>query len=109
MVNRQVVAMAATVLAGEVVADENLPPSEFYSRSGPPDEIHEPDDRRSGEDLGGAGQTDLLGFEDLRLATDHEHDGSAHVADVEGLVVLVEDKDGVVHPADTSSDQGCHG
>ncbi len=43
-------------------------------------------------------------FQHLGFAVDDEDERTTHVADVERFVVLIKDKDGAVHPADTLDD-----
>jgi hypothetical protein len=50
-----------------------------------------------------------MDFKDFRLAVDHQDQRSPQIADVERFVVLVENQDGSVHPADTYRFQGCRG
>jgi hypothetical protein len=98
----EVTAAVTAVLAGVMVPDEDFAPGELDAGSGASDEVLEPDDRRHSK-YGARGCHDLaVLFKNFRLTANDEHQRSPDIADVEGFIILVKDKNCVFHPAETS-------
>src|SRR5690554_2192052 len=100
MVNGEVVAADAAVLAGVMVADKDLAAGELHAWPGATDEVGQPDDGGGGIDVAGRGDADEALFKNLGLPTEDEQEGPSNIADVERLIVLIEHQYGVIHPAD---------
>ena len=103
VVERQVVGLAAAVLAGVPVAAEDLAPGQLDPRPRAADLVLEPDDR--GRLVDGADRADLgvVVLDDLRLGAEHQPERPRDVADVQGLVVLVQHEHDPVHRPNDSS------
>jgi hypothetical protein len=94
VVQGQVARLPAAVLAGIAVALEDLLTTEAHLRSGSLDHVDEADDGRQSEDKGGAAESPSALLQHLSLASVKQDEGSPGVADVERLVVLIEDEYG---------------
>ena len=107
VVEGEVVRLPAAVLAGVAVAAEDLAPGELDARPRPADVVLEPDDRRGAVDLPDRADLGVVVLDDLGLGPEHEAERPRDVADVQGLVVLVQDEHDPVHrPNDSSTARG---
>ena len=94
----------AAVLAGVAVAGEDFAAGEAHHGPGAADEVDHADHAGDGEVGGHAAQEGggaVERVDDFGFAACDEHDGAAHVADMQRLVVLVEHQHGLVeqgHP-----------
>ena len=92
VIEREVAATSA-VLAAIAIASEDLASGEAELGHGPADEVLEADDggrfKAHGID---AAEWFVPDFEDFRFSPEHEHDGAFDRANVEWLVVLVQDQ-----------------
>src|SRR6185369_11008939 len=97
VIERQVVALAPAVLAGVAVTGEDLAPAELDPRPGPADLVLEPDDRR--RVIFGTRRVDdlVVVLDDLGLLAEHEPERPRQIADVQRLVILVQDEHHSVH------------
>jgi hypothetical protein len=95
VVQRQVaLAATAAVLAREVVAVEHLAPGQPHLRPGALDQVDQPDDGRQVEGVVRRAQEARRMLEDFRFAALDQNERAADVADVQRLVVLIQDQDG---------------
>src|SRR5439155_10989336 len=109
VVERQIMRLPPAVLAGVAVAGEDLAPAQLDPRPGPADLVLEPDDGRRVV-LGPRGPDDLVVvLDDLGLLAEHEPERPRQVADVQRLVVLVQDEDDPIHRGahDTKNRPSC--
>ena len=97
VVEGQVVRLPAAVLAGVPVAREDLAARQLDPRPRPADEVLEPDD--GGRAVLGPRRPDhlVVVFDHFGLLAEHEAEGARQVADVERLVVLVQNEYDTVH------------
>ncbi len=97
VVEGQVVALAAAVLAGVPVPGEDLAPAQLDPRARPPDEVLEADDR--GRAVLRPRRPDhlVVVLDHFGLVAEHEPEGPWQVADVERLVILVQYEHDAVH------------
>jgi hypothetical protein len=102
MIERQVIGSAAAILARECIAQEDFLPGELDASARSPNEADEPDDGRVGVRLMRRRNQRIVRFEDLGFASENQHDGAASVANVERLVVLIENQDRFVHTCNCS-------
>lgn len=102
MIDRKVMRANAAILAGVMIADEDLAAREFYPGSGTPDEVPQTDDRGSGVHVARSCDAGHVLLEDIGLPTDDQNERTPDIANVERFVVLVQDQNGVIHPADSS-------
>src|SRR5690606_7490746 len=82
VVDRQVIGLDATVLAGEVVANKHLTTCELDPRPWPLDDVDQPGDGGRVNTSRCAVDRLLVGLEDLRLFVEYESHRPAHIADV---------------------------
>lgn len=92
MIDRQFVRSLATVLAGVVVANEDLAPAKLYTRMRSPDHVGETNHRGRVVPLPRRHQVEIIRLKDFGLAGNHEDDGAPDVADVERFVIVVENE-----------------
>lgn len=84
------------VLAGVVVAGEDGPAGQAQPGGGALDAVLQTHDGRAFEGRGGGVESDGVLVEDVHLPQTDEPDGSAHIADVDGFVIAIEDQNVLV-------------
>ena len=89
MVDRQIAAANATVLAGVVIANENFPTRQLHTWPGPPDHVDEPNHRRGKEFALRGHDWNSIELKHLCLLMEDEAERATNRADVKRLVVLV--------------------
>src|SRR5258707_4323176 len=104
MVQSEIAGADAAVLAGVMIANEDLAAGEPHARSRPFDHVHQPNDRWPREEPIGGADGDFGVFEHLSLAAVHQDQSSACVAHIQRLVVLVQHQDSA-HPLSPSAYQ----
>lgn len=109
MVDREFMSVATTVLARETVADEDFPACQFYSWAWSTDEVHQSNDGGGGENRRWGCDAQRTCFENLGFPVDHHHKGSTNVAYIQRLIILIQHKNGVIHPDKVLCGQGCFG
>jgi len=92
VIERQVVAALAAVLAGVVVALKDLLARQLHHRTRPLDVIDEPDHRRRLQDEALARDDVAVLLDHRRLLLREQHHSTPHVAHVQRLEVEVEDQ-----------------
>lgn len=97
MVDSEVFGLFAAILAGVVVAQEQLATRQFRDRVDPLDEVEQADHRWADELVRGRVEDSLAQFDDFRLAVPDQNKGTASRTDIQWLKILVEDKDMAVH------------
>ena len=97
VIQGQVVRLAAAVLAGMAIAGKDLAAGQLDPRPRPADQVLQPDD--GGRAVFGPHRPDhlVVVLDHFGLLAEHEPEGPRQVADVERLVVLVQNKYGTVH------------
>ena len=97
VIDGEVRALLPTVLAAIVVAPEDFAFGEFDARMRPPDEVAQADDAGAREQ--GVDRADMAAsvLDDLGFADHDQADGPPRVADVQRLVVSIEDQNRFVH------------
>jgi len=90
MVNGQIVGMDATVLAGVVIASEDLPPAQFNPWPWPVHYVFQTDDRGAGVRSTRRVDEPPSVLDDLRLAAQDHDESPFHRRDAQRLVVLVQ-------------------
>ena len=88
--------LLAAVLADVAVAGEDLAPRQAHARARPPDAVLELDDRRRAQDGRRRPDLGVVVLDDLGLLAEDEPERPAEVADVERLVVGVQEKDDAI-------------
>jgi len=104
VIESEVRRLPAAVLAGVAIAVEDLAARELHPRSRPPDQVLEPDDGRGVELRRGCPDDLVVVLEDLGAFAEHEPKGARQVADVQRLVVLIQDQDHTLHGRIVSED-----
>lgn len=89
VVQRQLLGLYATVLAGEPVSIKYRLPGQASPHHGALDHVEEPDYRWRRECFGDAMDESHAICDKLSLAVPHQHECPSYCADVERLVVLV--------------------
>ena len=97
VVERQVVGLAAAVLAGVPVAREDLATAELHARPRPADEVLETDHGGRAELRPRRPNHLVVVLDHLGLLTEQQSEGPWQIADVERLVVLVQNENDAVH------------
>jgi hypothetical protein len=98
MVDRELMHLLTAIHAREMIALEDLTPRETHFWAWPADHVDESDYRRSRIRHGCGPKQALALFEHLRLAMIEKDEGATNVADVQRLVVLVQNKNrGIEH------------
>jgi hypothetical protein len=97
MVERQVVRLAAAVLARVSVSREHLAAAELHARSRAPDEVLQPDDGGRAELRPRRPNHLVVVLDHLGLLTEQEAEGPRQITDVQRLVVLVQNENDAVH------------
>src|SRR5512143_2602335 len=92
MIERQVVPALSAVLAGVVVALEDLLARQLHHGARPLHVVREADDGGRGEGEALAGDDVAVLLDDGRLLLGEQHDSAPDVADVQRLIVEVEDQ-----------------
>src|SRR5258708_30083633 len=89
VVERQILAPHATVLAGEIVAEKDLPTGEagFWART--LDQVHQANDRRAHEACRGRADVAETVLEHFGFASVDKNDGPFLVTHVQGFIVLI--------------------
>ena len=90
----------AAVLAGVIVANEDFPPRKLDPGTWTANEVVKPDNRWHDVNSPGSRNYFRVLLEYFGFATQDKNERAAHIADVERLVILVEDENCVIHPAD---------
>lgn len=93
VVDGQIMGTDTAVLAGVVVAEEDLATTEFDTHRGALDQAQEPDDRRCGEAPLCRSNLLLIGLQDFCLAGKPQNKRSPQCCHMEWLVVLVQNED----------------
>jgi hypothetical protein len=93
VVEGEVFRVKATILTRVLIAEKDLAAREPNAWPGPLDEVVEPDDRGNAPDPAGRRQDCPVDFENLGLPTINQNQGAPRMANVQWLVVLVEDED----------------
>src|SRR3954452_11907933 len=101
VVKREVARTPAAVLAGVIVANEDLLARQLHLRSGALDHVDEADDGGRRKLAGRAAQREIVLLEYLGLAINDQHNRPADIAYVQGFVVLIQNEDIATH-------SGCH-
>ena len=97
VVQRQIAGGLAAVLAHVPVAGEDLAPGEAYPRSRPPDVVLEPDHARGAERALGGRDVGMVVLDHLGLRSEDEAERPSNIADVEGLVIRVQQQYDAIH------------
>src|SRR4051812_1718013 len=97
MVERQVGGLRSAVLAGVLVADEDLAPAEPDARSRSLDPMLKPDDARRPEDGRGRSDVVVVVLDDLGLLCEDEAEGAPDVAHVQRLVIGIQQQYCAIH------------
>jgi hypothetical protein len=84
--------MLAAVLTGIVVAAEYLLAREAHLWPWPLDHVYQANDRRQQEGVAGAAEIAVPVLQHLRLASIDQHKGPPGVADVQRLIILIQDQ-----------------
>jgi len=108
VVQGQISGVGPTVLAGVVVAQEDVAAGEAGHRARAPHLVQQLDDGRARDPPRDGADLGPIGLQGLRLAPEDEHYRPAQVAEVEGFVVLVQDQDGVHWGARSLLATFCH-
>src|SRR4051812_15657017 len=85
VIDRQISALLAAILAGVIVANEDFAPGQFDARSWTLDEIDEANHSRRFELSRRRADHRVVNLENLCFAVDDEDDGTPDVTDVERL------------------------
>lgn len=101
MVDGQISATPTTILAGVVIPKEDFPTCEFHPGPWTANEVLKPDNRRHRKHGARGGHDIAVLFKDFCFAADDEDNRPSHIADVEGFIILVKNKNCVIHPAET--------
>ncbi len=97
VIERQFTGLAAAVLAGVGVADEDFSPGQLDSRARPADQVLQANDGRRAV-VGSRSPNQLMVvLEHFGPLAEHQPEGPRQVAHVEGLIVLIENQDHAVH------------
>ena len=106
VVEGEVVAGAPAVLARVAVAGEDLATGQLDARPRPADVVLEADHGRGAVDLADRADLGVVVLDDLGLRAEQEPERPRDVADVEGLVVLVQHEHDAVHGPHSSRTVG---
>jgi len=96
MVKREVASPFVAILTGETVSCKHLSPGELPGCKVPFHQMPKAYDRRDGDGYGGSMHLTAAIGQELCLALTQQHNCAAHVANVDGDVVQVEDQNGTV-------------
>src|SRR5450759_6015119 len=91
VVQSQVAGLAAAVLAGVAVSNEDFPPRQPNARPGPPYLVLEADDRRRAIVLARRPDHLVVVLENFGPQPEHQPEGTRQIAHVERLIVLIKD------------------
>src|SRR5947209_572781 len=92
VVERQLFGAGTTVLAGELIAEEDLAAGEADSRARPLNEVVQPNDGRHAERTRRRAEDEAVDLEHLSFAAVDENERAAWMAHVERLVILVQNE-----------------
>lgn len=91
VIQGEVASGLTTILALELIADEDVPPREASLWSWPADQVDEADYGRDLEDEGGGVEVAAAVFDDLRFTAVDKYERPPNIADVQRFVILIED------------------
>jgi len=103
MVKREISTAPITILAGVVIATENFTARKLNIGQGTTNHMAQSDDRRTSNGVVGRVQHGVVVFQHFGFTTQHKHQGTTCRADIEWLVIMVEDEYGRVHRDQTPS------
>jgi hypothetical protein len=97
MVQGEIAASLAAILAGVIIPDEDFLAGEFHLGPGSLDHVNEANYRWGRVFRTGRTQGKIVFLEDFGLAINYEHDRASHITDIQRFVVLIKNEDCSAH------------
>ena len=92
VVNSEFTSSHTAVLASEVITNEDLTPAKFNTGAWTANHVRETDYRGRIIAIPGCRHADIVRLEDFRFTGNHEDDRPPNVADIERLVIMVQNE-----------------